>query len=61
MNIISLNAEPKTLTPLQKEIEEYRFRMKMAKRDGHPFAYKDAKKKYDKLLKEEKRHERANV
>lgn len=52
MRIVSLNAEPRVLTPLEKEIEEYRFRMRLAKRDGHWMAYNDAKKKYDKLMKE---------
>jgi len=52
MNIISLNAKPLVLTPLEKEIEEYRFRMRLARRDGHWKAFNDAKKKYDKLIKE---------
>lgn len=43
------------MTELERKIEDARFRMLMAKRDGHMKAYRDSKKCYDRLMERRKK------
>lgn len=46
--------EPGHVPPQPTEIDEYDYRMRIAKRNGNMMAYMDSKRHYEKLIRKEK-------